>query len=89
MAKAVKIAKAGSLNRYTILDSITKEKGTPILDSMEQIEGDIEPRKARAASHGVADLMKTLKPKKKGPIDKGKVKAGSTALRGQTSSSTS
>ena len=89
VAKAVKIAKAGSLNRYAILDSITQEKGTAILDSMEQIEGDIEPRKARAASQGVADLMKTLKPKKKGPIDKGKVKAGSTALRGQTSSSTS
>ena len=30
----------------------------------------VEPRKASAASVGVADLMKSLKPKKMGPIGK-------------------
>ena len=46
-----------------------------------------EPRKTRAASVGVAELMNTLKPRKKDPIDKGKSKnpkAGATALGGQT-----
>ena len=53
------------------------------------MEEDIvgETRKARAASLGVANLMKTLKPKKKGPIDKGKKgRAGFTATGGQSSS---
>ena len=84
----VKIAKARSLNRYAILDLITEEMETAILDSMEQIEEDIKPRKAKAASQRVIDLMKALKLKKKGLIDKGKAKAGSTALRGHNLSLT-
>ena len=47
-----------------------------------------EPRKTRATSIGVAELMNTLKLRKKGPIDKGKSnypKIGATALGGQTS----
>ena len=40
----------------------------------------IEPRKARAASIGVAKLMKSLKPKKKGLIDKGKSKQNKTGF---------
>ena len=50
----------------------------------------IMPRKARVASAGVAELMKTLKPKTKGPIDKGKLKQNKavlTVLGGQTSTS--
>ena len=41
----------------------------------------IGPRKSRAAAAGVAELMRSLKPRK-GPIDKGKKqgKAISTAL---------
>ena len=43
----------------------------------------VEHRKSRVVAVGVAKLMKTLKAKKKGPIDKGKrkvIKAGSFAL---------
>ena len=32
----------------------------------------VETRKGRAAASGVAELMKNLKPKKKGHVDKGK-----------------
>ncbi|XVE86096.1 hypothetical protein DITRI_Ditri18aG0008900 [Diplodiscus trichospermus] len=39
------------------------------------VKGDIAvPRQVRAASAVAADLMKSLKPRKKGPIDKGKSK---------------
>ena len=44
----------------------------------------IEPRRSRAAA-GVAKLMRTLKTKKKGPIDKGKSKqskVGNSTLGG-------
>ena len=46
-----------------------------------------DARKTRVAAVGVAELMKTFKPKKKGPIDKGKRqgKTDSTSLRGQSS----
>ena len=80
-------AKSGSLNRYVILDSVIKETKSISSDPVEQIEENIIVgcRKARAASSGVADLMKSLKPRKKGPIDKGnKVKAGSSVLGGQS-----
>ena len=77
-------AKLGSINRYAILDSITEEIDSATLDSVEQLEQDIVVgiKKAKAALLGVADLMKTLKPKKKDLIDKGKAKAGFNALRG-------
>ena len=50
----------------------------------------LEPKKTTTASAGVAELMKNLKPKKKGQIDKGKqkqIKIGSFVSRGLTSSS--
>ena len=50
----------------------------------------IMSRKARIASVGVVELMKTLKPRTKGPIDKGKLKQNKavlTVLGGQTSNS--
>ena len=34
----------------------------------------LEPRKFKVASVGVVELIKTLKPRKKGPVDKGKKK---------------
>ena len=34
----------------------------------------LELRKSRMVSAGVAELIKTLKPRKKGPIDRGKQK---------------
>ena len=55
--------------------------------NMEMAEEEmvVEEKKVRAAALGVADLMKTLKPKKRGPINKGrKTKAGSAALGGQS-----
>ena len=53
---------------------------------MEEVQV-IEPRKARAASAGVAELMKSLKVANNGPINKGKnkFKVGSASLGGQTS----
>ena len=59
-------------------------------NEMENREEVIEPRKVRAALAGVAKLMKFLKPKKKGTIDKGKPKQNKTGfpvLGGQPSSS--
>ena len=49
-------------------------------------ESSLGARKPRAASVGVAELMKTLKAKKKGPIDKGKRqgKVDSTSTRGHS-----
>ena len=40
----------------------------------------IKLKKAKAVSTGVADLLKTLKPKKKGPNKGNSKKVGSTAL---------
>ena len=48
----------------------------------------VEPRKTRATSIGVAELMNSLKPRKKGQIDKGKnkhSKARATVFRRQPS----
>ena len=88
------VGKAWSLNRFAIIaKSCEEECDTFGIDRDE--ENDIiveevqvtEPRKAQAASAGVAELMKSLKGVKKGPIDKGKnkIKVGSTTLGGQTS----
>ena len=82
-------AKAGSLNRYAILNSMSEENDLTATDMGEQRKDDnvAETRKARVAAAGVAKLMKTLKPRKKGPIDKKKKgKAGSTASGGQSHS---
>ena len=77
--------KAGSLNRYAILDTMSEEMDPTAMDTGKQIEDNfvVKTKKARVAAAGVAELMKTLKPRKKGPIDKGKMgKAGSTASEG-------
>ena len=47
---------------------------------------NVEPRKIRAAAARVADLMKSLKPKKKENIDKVRKKVGTVASGGQPSS---
>ncbi|XVE89222.1 hypothetical protein DITRI_Ditri19aG0133200 [Diplodiscus trichospermus] len=70
-----RVAKSGSVNRFQILDSVLEEDELEILkpNALESNEEEcIPPRKAWTASTGVADLMKSLKPRKKGPIDKGK-----------------
>ncbi|XVE56936.1 hypothetical protein DITRI_Ditri04bG0050800 [Diplodiscus trichospermus] len=71
----LKSGKSGSSNRFEILDST--------LDCDEDgIVGNnwaMAPRQVRAASAGVADLMKTLKHKKKGPGDKGKNKVNTSS----------
>ena len=68
-------ASASSLNRFAILDSVEEPELT--IEDHEEIDEEqvfVEPRKVRAAVSGMADLMKSLKAKKKGPIDKGKSK---------------
>ena len=80
-------AKSESTNRYAILDLILEEINSGYFDHMELIKEDmvVETRKARAVSYGIADLMKTLKPRKQGLIDKGKkAKASSTTSGGQS-----
>ena len=83
--------KGGSLNRFALLESVDNEDISMqnfvdhMVDNDNVVEEEIcvEPRKSRAAAVGVAELMKTLKAKKKGPIDKERskgVKAGSSAL---------
>ena len=84
--KSLGITKSRSLNRYAILDSISEEIDLVTLDMGEQIEDDIvvEIRKAKATSSGVVELMKTLKTKKKGPINKrNKAKKSSSTSKGQ------
>ena len=90
---AVGMGKSGSVNRFAILKTIDEKAEEEIMvsETMPMMEEEIqmEPRKARAAAAGVADLMKSLKTRRKGPIDKGKVKqgkAGSPALGGTHSS---
>ena len=75
--------KSGSSNRFGLLDTIV-EKDENLENELncnvenEQIieveETLMETRKSRATSARVAELTKTLKPKKKGPIDKGRNK---------------
>ena len=84
--------KAGSANRFDILTSLNDRNDNVIRDSalvmddeliVDEEEVFIEPKKSRAAATGVAELMRNLKPKRKGPFDKGKnkgVKVGSATL---------
>ena len=61
-------------------------------NEVENMEVVTKPKKIRAASAGVAELMKSFKLKKKRPIDKGKPKQNKTRFsvsRGQLSSSSS
>ena len=73
--------KSGLINRFAILNSIA-EKETEYEDQMGNgmIVG---ARKARAAALGVAELIKTLKPRRKGQIDKERKAKASNALAGQ------
>ncbi|XVE88838.1 hypothetical protein DITRI_Ditri19aG0100900 [Diplodiscus trichospermus] len=65
------LGKAGSMNRFEILDSVVM---TDLLEEEPKVVGGLKlaSRKPRAASAGVAEVMKSLKVNKKEPIDKGK-----------------
>ena len=74
--------KSGFNNRFEVLNSAVCNEE---VDTKEFMGKDlvIKPRRMRAASAGVADLMKSLKSRKKGQIDKSKnkqTKAGATIL---------
>ena len=80
--------KSSSTNRFEILSStISNEELENEMENEDYMGEDvlIEPKKVRAIAAGVAELMKPLKPRRKGPIDKGKykqAKVGATALGG-------
>ena len=96
MKSSTPTSRSGSSNRFAILDT---EKNMALESDlckqeteMESRKEVIESKKVRAASTGVAELMKSLKSKKKGPIDKGKIKQLKTRFSisgGQPSSSSS
>ena len=62
------------------MDAVVEELEENNIDQEMNNEEDnfVEPRKTRAASVGVADLMKSLKPKKRGTM--GKVKNRKVAV---------
>ena len=62
------------------------EPPLPIQREFSEAQTVAETRKSRVAAAGVADLMKTLRPKKRGQPDKVKKKQiGPIALGGQSS----
>ena len=67
---------------------MVEENEMNILEQREIIEDElyVEPRKARVVAARVADLMKSLKPKKKGNIEKVRKNVGTNASGGQSSS---
>ena len=69
--------KSGSINRFVILDSVEKREEVEMFDndSVKLIEEEFigGMKKARAVSIGVVELTRSLKPKKKGSIDKRKI----------------
>ncbi|XVE63419.1 hypothetical protein DITRI_Ditri07aG0019200 [Diplodiscus trichospermus] len=65
LSSGTKTVKARSTNRFEILNSTLEDEGEV------GSKGVMVQRQARAASAGVADLMKTLKSKRKGQGDKG------------------
>ena len=82
-----------SANRFAALEDVEQSKPRELIED-EQVKKDedivvetelVGARKPRVAAAGVAELMKTLKLKKKGPIDKGRkqVQIGSSASRSQ------
>ena len=92
--------KVGSVNRFAVLDTISDNEemnkedcdpcSIPRSEMHEQVdEVCIPSRKPKVAAAGVAELMRTLKPKKKGPINKGKkqFKVGYPTLGNQVSTS--
>ena len=79
-------AKSALASRYAIPNSVLEEVDSIYSDHMKLVEEDlvVETRKALATASRVVDLIKILKPRKKGSIDKGKkVKTWSTTLEGQ------
>ena len=81
-------SKSASTNRFEILNTERPLEEETCVESRHEETAMAETRKTRAASAGVAELMNSLKAKKKGPIDKGKnknPKAGATAFGGQSS----
>ena len=86
--------KAGSINRFAILAEPYEEVNEVVAGLGKKLESEVvdeihNPRKARAASTGVAEIIKSLKVKRKGLIDKGKKqgKARYATLIGQSSNS--
>ena len=80
---------SNSINRLSILESMMEESEPSLSNQREFIEAEmvVEPRKARTIAVGVADLMRTLKPRKKGQTNKVKKKQISfNDLGGQSSS---
>ena len=73
VASSSVFAKFGFANKFDILNSVISRDE---MDYGEILEEDllVEPRKARAASVGVVDLMTSLKPRKKNQFDKRKSK---------------
>ena len=77
------VGKSGSKNRFALFESVEEkdEEGrneeeiiiTKVVEVLEE-KVQVEPRKTRAAAKKVVDLMKSLKAKRKGPIDKWKAK---------------
>ena len=64
------------------------EESVPTSSSQEDLtepEKVVESRKSRVAAAGVADLMKTLKPRKKEQLTKVKKKQIGPILEGQSS----
>ena len=86
---------SGLDNRFTILESVTEqseyieEVQTSNFESKSVVDDELNGRKPRAAAAGVAELMRNLKPRRKGPIDKGmkQMNIGHSASRNSSSSS--
>ena len=86
--------KASSVNTFDVLNTLDDSNESvgkvfvPVVDKdfdliMDEKELFIEPRKSRAAVAGVEELMRNLKPKRRGLFDKGKnkvVKVGFATL---------
>ena len=78
---------ASSTNRFSLLEPETEKSEPPLSDRGESTEAVkvVETRKPRVAAAGVADLMKTFKPRKKKQPTKVKKKQIGPILEGQSS----
>ena len=72
----------GLANRFEILKAAFEEENGRKYDQIE--EDNLGPRKQNVVAIGVVELMKTLKPKKKRPIEKGKKQMGARFNRGNS-----
>ena len=61
------VGSSGARNRFAVLDSVMENKEESLEDEVGVVseKGAVGVRKSRAAAAGVADLMRTLKPRKK------------------------